>query len=82
MNILITGGTGFIGKALTEKLLSQDNQIYILSRSEKKVSQLFGNKVQTLNNLSEITAQSHFDIIINLAGAPIIYKRWSAKRKQ
>lgn len=81
MKFLITGGTGLIGQALTEKLLSQGNQVTILSRSKDKVTSLFADRVQAIIGFNEITAHSRFDIVINLAGAPIIDKRWSAKRK-
>lgn len=81
MKILITGGTGFIGKALTEKLLALDHAVTILSRSPEKVQPLFSANVQVLGSIDEIAPLSHFDVIINLAGAPIFDKRWSEQRK-
>ncbi|MBT5966629.1 MAG: NAD-dependent epimerase/dehydratase family protein, partial [Gammaproteobacteria bacterium] len=41
MHILITGGTGFIGRALIKSLLTQDHKITVLSRDSEKVSGLF-----------------------------------------
>jgi nucleoside-diphosphate-sugar epimerase len=35
-NIFITGGSGFIGRNLIEKLLSDENQIYALTRSQRE----------------------------------------------
>lgn len=82
MKILITGGTGFIGRVLIKSLLAQSHQITVLSRNPEKVSGLFDDKVTPLNNLQTLTTDDHFDVIINLAGAPIFDKRWTAKQKQ
>lgn len=82
MKILITGGTGFIGRVLIKSLLAQSHQITVLSRNPEKVSGLFDDKVTPLNNLQTLTTDDHFDVIINLAGAPIFDKRWSTKQKQ
>ncbi|MDG5788356.1 SDR family NAD(P)-dependent oxidoreductase [Evansella sp. AB-P1] len=40
MNILITGGTGFVGSTLVKKLLEDQHHVYILARSQKKVEKL------------------------------------------
>lgn len=82
MKILITGGTGFIGRSLINFLLTQAHQITVLSRDPEKVQSLFTNGVTPLNDLQALAPDQHFDIIINLAGAPIFDKRWSAQRKQ
>jgi len=82
MKILITGGTGFIGRALINSLLAQSHQITVLSRSPEKVSCLFDDRVSALNSLQTLTTDDHFDVIINLAGAPIFDKRWTAAQKQ
>jgi len=82
MKILITGGTGFIGRSLINLLLTQAHQITVLSRDSDKVHSLFTNGITPLNDLQALTPDEHFDIIINLAGAPIFDKRWTAQRKQ
>jgi FlaA1/EpsC-like NDP-sugar epimerase len=40
--ILITGGTGSLGKALTKRLVKQGNQIIIFSRDEGKQALIYG----------------------------------------
>lgn len=85
MNILITGGTGFIGQAVTKHFLKQSHKITIIGRSCNKITRLFQNRVSAVNlttfqedpqrTLSEI------DIIINLAGSNIGEQRWTSQRK-
>jgi len=82
--ILITGGTGLIGRYLIKSLSKDSNTIYVLTRSESR----FENNVNFINwdpdsqrlDLSNIPA---VDYIINLAGASIDGSRWtnSYKRK-
>ena len=82
--ILITGGTGLIGRYLIKSLSKASNTIYVLTRSESR----FENNVNFINwdpdsqrlDLSNIPA---VDYIINLAGASIDGSRWtnSYKRK-
>lgn len=82
MNILITGGTGFIGTALTNSLIKKGNQVTVLSRDPGKVTSIFGSGVAALADLRDLRPDASFQAIINLAGAPIFDARWSEKRKQ
>jgi uncharacterized protein (TIGR01777 family) len=82
MKILITGGTGFIGSTLIRRLLPQAHQITVLSRNAEKVREKFSDSVTALTDLQSLTSIDNFDIIINLAGAPIFDKRWTAKQKK
>lgn len=82
MKILLTGGTGFIGKALINSLLQSEHQITVLSRNPQQVAELCGKSVSALGRLDELSAEDHFDGVINLAGAPIFDQRWTDDRKQ
>jgi uncharacterized protein (TIGR01777 family) len=82
MNILITGGTGFIGSALVKSLVNQGHAVTVLSRSPEKVAQICGPGVNALGSLSQLKAEDSYQTIVNLAGAPIIGARWSEARKQ
>lgn len=82
MKILITGGTGFIGRALTKSLIKKGYSITILSRDPSKVVNICGSGVEALSNLQQLTPDDSFQAIINLAGAPIFDVRWSEARKQ
>ncbi len=79
---LLTGGTGLIGRAISEKLLENGHDVIILSRDTDKVGSLFNGKVTAINDLQKIPSGRQIDIVINLAGAPIADKRWTEKQKQ
>ena len=81
MNILITGGTGFIGRPLCESLTKQGHKLTMLSRRPHLVPKLCGETVIPIASLDELTPDMHFDAIINLAGEGIADKRWSYQRK-
>ena len=78
MNILITGGTGFIGSALCDHLLAQQHTLTVVSR--KTVHNR--TDITFIQHIGDIDADSSFDVVINLAGEPIADKRWSEKQKQ
>jgi len=82
MHILITGGTGFLGSALSKSLQSQGFTITVLSRQPETVAKYCGSDVNAIASLAEITRESRFNVIINLAGAPIFGGRWTDARKQ
>jgi uncharacterized protein (TIGR01777 family) len=82
MRILVTGGTGFIGKALVQRLLLRGDEVTVLSRRPESVKAMFGEAAQAWSSLSAWTAEQHFDAVINLAGEPIIDRPWTAARKQ
>lgn len=81
MKILITGGTGFIGRQLVNAL-SADNDITILTRSAGKAHLELGRQHRLLGNLSALSSLDGFDAVINLAGEPIADKRWTLEQKQ
>jgi uncharacterized protein (TIGR01777 family) len=82
MNVLITGGTGFIGSALAKNLVEQGHAVTVLSRSPDKVAKTCCAKVNVLGSLEQIKAEDSYQVIVNLAGAPIVDARWSDARKQ
>lgn len=81
MNILMTGGTGLIGRELCKVLLAQGHQLTVLSRNPEKVSILCGKSVLAMASLDDWQTHQHFDAVINLAGAPIADVAWTEKRK-
>ena len=77
--ILITGGTGLVGKRLSKMLINQNHDVLILSRNPKNKNEY---KWDLANNYIDENALLETDYIIHLAGAGIADKRWSEKRKQ
>ena len=45
--ILITGGTGFIGSAVVERLLEAGEEVAVLGRDESKIRAMFGERVES-----------------------------------
>ncbi len=75
MNILITGGTGFIGLPLTQSLMREHNVIVWCRRPERVAAG--ATAVTSLDDIGDTT----IDAVINLAGEGIADSRWSASRK-
>jgi uncharacterized protein (TIGR01777 family) len=82
VHILITGGTGLIGRQLCNALLADGHAVTVLSRNPDSVPRKCGPDVRALASLEEWQPERSFDAVINLAGAPIVDARWTASRKQ
>ena len=79
MHIVITGATGFLGSALTHKLLSDGHEVSALVRSRAKCKALFAGRVQSFTSWHE--APESADAVINLAGEPLVGARWTSAKK-
>lgn len=82
MHILITGGTGLIGRQLCKALLAQGHELTVFSRNPASVSVKCGTGVHAMATFGEWHPGQTFDAVINLAGEPIVDARWTARRKQ
>lgn len=85
MRIIITGGSGLIGQALTESLAADKHEVTILSRHPERVKSFpAGVKVEKWDGRSAV-GWGHLangaDAIVNLAGENIAAGRWTAERK-
>ncbi|QXB53071.1 TIGR01777 family oxidoreductase [Aeromonas sp. FDAARGOS 1415] len=81
MKILITGGTGFIGRRLVAHL-KVAHEVVVLTRQGSAAYELLGHDVTLLDSLDRLDHLNDVDIVINLAGEPIAAGRWSDARKQ
>jgi hypothetical protein len=80
-NILLTGATGFLGKALCRVLLNQGHRLTLLARDFSKAAEISDSRVTLIASLDCLANDDHFDCVINLAGESIA-QRWSAARKK
>lgn len=82
-NVLLTGGTGFIGKKLAKLLLENGFSVSILSRSVKNNSDAI-SYFQWDVDAGTIDEQAilNADYVIHLAGENIGAKRWTTARKK
>ena len=80
--VLITGGTGLIGRHLYKKLLEKGYDVAILSRSKQQDPKILSYTWDLDANEIEREAIESADYIVHLAGTNIGDKRWSVKRKQ
>ena len=77
--ILITGGTGLVGKRLTEMLTATNHEVVILSRNPKNKNEF---KWDITKNYIDKKVFRNIDYIVHLAGAGIADKKWTNKRKK
>ena len=82
MNILVTGGTGFVGKALVTALLSRGDSVTVLTVSLKKPAAFPEKTPQFLTALSALKDLNTFDTVINLAGEPIFDKNGQFNKRK
>lgn len=79
MRIAISGSSGLIGTALVEKLREQGHEVIKLVRRPSKAQSEITWNPKTGD--VDLAALAGVDAIINLAGAGVGDKRWSAKYK-
>lgn len=82
-NVLLTGGSGFIGKHLTDVLIEAGFSVSVLSRSNRENSpRVTYYKWDIKKNYIDKNAILNADYIIHLAGEGIVEKRWTKRRKR
>lgn len=79
MRILVTGGSGFLGQALTRALLLRGDEVIVLSRHPHKHS---ASKTGSLwvSDLEQI--EGPVDAVINLTGENLFSHPWTARRRE
>ncbi len=82
MKVLITGGSGLLGSALTKKLLKENIDVAHLTRTKSSKHNVKNFEWDWKKN--EIDQRAFKDVthIVHLAGAGIAEKAWTSKRKQ
>ncbi|MFJ7649913.1 TIGR01777 family oxidoreductase [Lysinibacillus sp. NPDC097279] len=83
MKIVIAGGTGFVGQALTNLLQQQGHELFVLSRSNSR----YENGIHYVQWLKEGARpekelDEDIDAVVNLAGVSLNDGRWTKKQKK
>jgi uncharacterized protein (TIGR01777 family) len=86
MRVVITGGTGLIGTALTKALLERGDTVILVTRQPAAAQQAWEGRVETrLWNGRDpgpwVMSVDGADAVVNLAGESVAGGRWSAERK-
>jgi uncharacterized protein (TIGR01777 family) len=85
MRVFVTGATGFIGRALVPRLQRDGHTIIAWVRSAARARARLGADVEsvtgTLGRRAVVEALRSCEGIVNLAGEPIVGKRWTASRR-
>jgi uncharacterized protein (TIGR01777 family) len=87
LDIVIAGGTGFIGKALCDTLRVHGHRVTMLTRRPAEVQRAFGSLVRAVEwdaRTPGVWEQSlsGAQAVVNLAGASIADARWTESRKR
>lgn len=78
MDVLVTGGTGFIGRALCQQLMQAGHAPCVLTRDAAKAT----TKLPGVRLIEQLEQAGAMDAVINLAGEPMAEGRWTTRRKQ
>jgi uncharacterized protein (TIGR01777 family) len=84
MKVLVTGATGLIGRNLCRSLTNEGHIVIALSRSPRKPPGLAVAEVHQWDSQAgppPVAALREVDAVVNLAGAPIVARRWSPEQK-
>ena len=84
---MVTGATGFIGRALTCELVEAGYEMVVLSRQSSKASDLIGNNIKAVQwdavtPSGWATLANDAFAVVNLAGENLAALRWTKKKMQ
>ncbi|MEQ1775692.1 MAG: NAD-dependent epimerase/dehydratase family protein, partial [Burkholderiales bacterium] len=82
LRFLIAGGTGFIGTALTRRLIAGGHDVTLVARNPARAALQFGGAARCIHATAALSAAEPFDVVINLAGAPVVGTPWTRARKR
>jgi len=84
MKVVVTGATGFIGRALVPALLARGHTVTALTRRAAGATGLATRVVETELETAAplVPILAGHDAILHLAGEPVGGRRWDARQKQ
>jgi uncharacterized protein (TIGR01777 family) len=85
MRVLITGGTGFVGRAVVPVLQREGHSVLVWTRDPTRARGRLGADVETvdaaLGQSALAPAVERSDAVVNLAGAPLL-RRWTPRGRR
>ena len=85
MRVLVTGATGFIGRALVPRLQRDGHSVVVWARSDTRALGLLGADIDVVSIAAGqealVSALSRCDAVVNLAGEPLLGGRWTNARR-
>lgn len=84
MNIVIAGGTGFVGKAIADDFAARGDRVYVLTRRPQpdRPGVTFIEWLTEGSHPESALASVSVDAVINVAGEPINKGRWTKRKKE
>jgi len=79
--VLVTGATGFIGRTLVAQLRRDGARVIVLARDLAQARAEFGPDVWVVDRLHAVPAETRIDAVVNLAGARVLGRPWTAARR-
>lgn len=80
--VLVTGATGFVGRALVAGLRRDGRRVIVWSRDGLQARGTFGSEVWVVERLDDIPSETRIDAVVNLAGARVLGLPWTAARRR
>jgi len=82
MRVAVVGATGLIGRRLVAALVARGDEVVPLSRRGGEVAGVSGTRWDPVEGPLRPDVLAGADAAVNLAGAPIQGRRWTAQRKR
>ncbi|MGF1631724.1 MAG: TIGR01777 family oxidoreductase [Kiloniellaceae bacterium] len=79
-HVLVTGGTGFVGRRLVAVLLAAGHHVTVMTRDPRKAATL-PTPLRIVTDFAEIAENIPVDAIVNLAGEPLADGLWTRAKR-
>lgn len=82
MNVLISGGSGLLGTALTKSLLKDGHKVFILTRGAKVIPDVQTIQWDGRTTMGWGQRMNEMDVVIHAAGTSLSSWPWTTSKKQ
>lgn len=80
MNVLLAGGSGFLGTALTKSLQNDGHKVFVLTRGKPKQDNHIQWDGKTTSGWTQVL--NEVDVVVNLTGYGLEHWPWTKRQKQ